>query len=105
MAFRRSDGNLAQNDEENMEVLEPHFMKVFNMKREVKFEAINRIPQRDTMHKNEEDISFTRFEEALEGLTNNKAARDNKVPPNAVKALENENPGESVSLGNRILER
>ena len=45
MAFRKSDGNLAQNDEENMEVLEPHFMKVLNMKREVKFETLNRIPQ------------------------------------------------------------
>ena len=76
-----------------MEVLEPHFIKVLNVKQPVKFKILERIPQRETMHENDRDISYPEFEEALEGLTNNKAAGENGVPPNAVKALKNENRG------------
>ena len=91
MAFRRSDGSLAQNDEEQMEVLETHFQKVFNNKREVKFETLNSVLQRDIMHDQDRDVSFDEFEKALDGLANNKAAGENGVSPNAIKALNDEN--------------
>ena len=37
------------------------------------------------------DITFEEFGEALDGLINNKAAGENGVSPNAIKALNEEN--------------
>ena len=89
--FRRSDGGLAQNDKEQMEVLEDHFQKVFNNKREVKFETLNSVLQGDIMYDQDRDISFKDFGKALDELANNKAVRENGVSLNAIKALNKEN--------------
>ena len=74
-----------------MEVLEAHFQKVFNSKREVKFETLNSILQRDVIHNQDRAISFEESGKALHGLANNKAGGENGVSPNTIKALNEGN--------------
>ena len=91
MAFRRSDGTLAQNDEEQMEVPEAQFQKVFDNKREVKFKALNSVLHREIMHNQDRDISFENFGKALDRVADSKAAGEEDISPNAIKALNEEN--------------
>ncbi|KAL7524551.1 hypothetical protein ACHAXR_000620, partial [Thalassiosira sp. AJA248-18] len=49
MAMKRSNGDLATNDDENIEVMQPHFQRVFNNHRPVDLSALELIKQRSTM--------------------------------------------------------
>ncbi|KAL7525760.1 hypothetical protein ACHAXR_003162, partial [Thalassiosira sp. AJA248-18] len=90
MAMKRSNGNLATNDDENMEVMQPHFQKVFNNHRPVDLSALNLIEQRTTMWSLNDPISWTEFDQAVNKLKNGKAPGLNGVPPEAFKAMNQE---------------
>ena len=47
ISMRNEDGSLAQNDKENMNVMHPHFCRVFNNNKNIDFAVPNLIPQRE----------------------------------------------------------
>ena len=57
MAMKMEDGTKAGNDAENMEVMYPHFQKVFNNHRPVNFSILDRVKQRQTIWKLNDPIS------------------------------------------------
>ncbi len=86
--LRKADGTMARNEEENADIWEPHFTKVFNNNRDVDWTVLEEILQRETLWELENDIDYEEFEEALDGLANYKAAGENGVPPDVIKALK-----------------
>ena len=69
----KKDGPLAKNDDKNTDILDPHFQKIFNNKREDDWKVLKDISQRDTEQELDKYIEYSEFEEALDGLTNHKA--------------------------------
>ena len=57
MLLRKADGELAKNDDKNAEILEPHFKKVFNNKRDIDWEVLDEILQRSMLPELDDDIS------------------------------------------------
>ena len=90
-SLRMPDGNMTKNEDEKAEVWEPHFNKVFNNKRNVDWSVLDDILQRETMHEHDNDLSRAEFDEALDGLANNKAPGENGVLPDVIKALTGKN--------------
>ena len=64
MSLRKPDGTLARNDNENAEILKPHFQQVFNNNREVNWTVLDELEQHKTLHELDNDISYEEFEEA-----------------------------------------
>ncbi|KAL7527281.1 hypothetical protein ACHAXR_003829, partial [Thalassiosira sp. AJA248-18] len=83
MAMKRSNGDLNTNDDENMEVMQPHFQRVFNNHRPADLSALELIKQRSTMWSLNNPISWTEFDQAVNKLKNGKAPGLNGVPPEA----------------------
>ena len=73
IALRKEDGTLAKNDAENTSILGHHFTRVFNNKRNVDWSVLDEIEQRDIMHELDAYITWVEFDEALDGVKNNKA--------------------------------
>ena len=90
-SLRKPNGEPAQNDNENAEIWEAHFNKVFNNEREVDWSVLNDILQRETLHELDETPSQAEFDAALDGLANDKAPGENGVLPDVIKALTGEN--------------
>ena len=76
---------------ENATILGPHFTRVFNNKRDVDWSVLSEIEQRAVMHELDALLTWIEFEEALDGVKNNKASGENGVPPDVIKALKGAN--------------
>ncbi|KAL7547269.1 hypothetical protein ACHAWF_010590 [Thalassiosira exigua] len=74
-----------------MKILDAHFNRVFNNHKSVRFEILDTLDDCDTMFGEDRDISYAEFEQALNGLANDKAPGENGVSPNLLKALDDEN--------------
>ena len=84
-------GNISTTDKENAEVLGPHFEKVFNKHRPIKWKLIDKIKQHQTMYELNDPITWAEIKTVIAKLANDKAPGLNKVPPNAFKSLSNKN--------------
>ena len=81
MAMRNEDGSLAQNNKENMNVMHPHFGKVFNNQKEVDFTVLDLIPRRESMEHLDKHINWGELKKAISNLSTCKATGLNDVPP------------------------
>ena len=88
MAMKTEDGSLASNDKENMQVMYPHFQRVFNNHRAVDNSVIDLIPQQEIRWTINQRISWDEFDRAVNKLKNGKAPGLNNVPPEAFKAMD-----------------
>ena len=102
--MRLPTGKLATTDKENAEVLGPHFKKVFNNHRQIEWNVIDEIKQRQTMHELKEPISWAELKTEIVILANEKAPGLNKVPPNAFKSLSNANFAHLLTFFNQYWE-
>ena len=89
--FKDVNGKLATTKEENINNVETHFTKVFNSTRPFDPEAVEAIPQRETMHEIGEPPTWEEFKRAIFKLKNDKKPGKNGVMPNAFKCLDNHN--------------
>jgi len=87
----KADGTLTQNDEEEAEIWDPHFTKVFNNKRDVNWKVLEELSQFDTEHVLDSNLTYSEFEKALDGLANGKLPGENNVSPDVIKALKEDN--------------
>ena len=91
MQMRMLTGKLATMDKENVEVLGPHFEKVFNKHRPIEWKLIDDIKQRQTMYELNDSITWKELKTSIAKLANNKSTGLNQVPPNSFKSLSNKN--------------
>ena len=90
MAMRLSDGSLAATDKDNMHVMHPHFVNVFNNHRPVDENVLKHVKQRQIEWSLDDPITWKEFDDAVNKLKNGKAAGLNDVPPEAYKAMDEE---------------
>ena len=84
-------GDLASNDVQNASVMVPHLSKVYSNHRPVTWEVTNGIEQRYTVPDIDHSIKWEEIKLAIAKLANEKSPGLNDVPPDAFKALSNQN--------------
>ena len=82
---------LASTDAKNASVLGPHFEKVFVTDRPVTWNVVHDIELRDTVDGINGPIEWDELKAAVRSLANGKSPGLNDVPPDAFKALSNQN--------------
>ena len=85
------NGELASTDKQNASVMGPHLSKVYPNHRPVIWEVTEDIEQRDTVPDIDHYIKWEEIKLAIAKLANVKSPRLNDVPPDAFKALSNQN--------------
>ena len=91
MHLRLPNGNLATADAENASILAPHLEQVYTNHRPVNWPTLDDIKQRNTLEGIDHPIEWGEIKFAVRKLTNDKSPRLNDVPPDAFKALSNQN--------------
>ena len=91
MRMRLPDGTLATIDARNASVLAPHFERVYTRDRLITWEALYVIPTCDTAEGINQLIEWEEVKFAVSKLANGKSPGLNDVPPDAFKALSNQN--------------
>ena len=91
MRMRLPNGTLASTDAENASVLAPHFEKVYTADRPVTWDVISDIEPRATVDGINGPIGWDELKLAVRHLANGKSPGLNDVPPDAFKALSNQN--------------
>ena len=91
MRLRLTNGELAANDAENASVMGPHIEKVYRNQRPVDWSALQGLLQRTSMLKPDNLISWEEVKLAVSKSSNGKSLGLNDVPPDAFKALDNQN--------------
>ena len=91
MRLRLTNSELATNDIENASVMGPHLEKVYRNHRPVDWSAPQGLLQQTSMIKLDTIISWEEVKQAVTKLPNGKSPGLNGVPPDAFKALDNQN--------------
>ena len=91
MRMRLPDGTLATTDAENASILAPQFERIYTRDRPITWEALDGIPTCDTVEGINESIKWEEVKFAVRKLANGKSPGLNYVPPDAFKALSNQN--------------
>ena len=91
MKFRNEQGKIATSDTENTRLAGEHFTKVFNRNAEIDLEYIHRMLRKAILFELADPISFIEFTQAINKLTWHKSSGINRVSPNMLKTLDDEN--------------
>ena len=91
MKFKREDGTYSKNDSEHSDLLEPHFFKVFNRNPKIDESVFDEVKQYPVIVELDAPLTFKEFQDSVIALCWHKAPGLNKVVPNAIKALDDEN--------------
>ena len=91
MNFLLPNGQLSSSDAEHLQILQPHFHKVYNRNAKVNIDIVKKTPNRPTLASLDLPLTFSEFEDALKKLTWHKAPGINHISPNALKALNDSN--------------
>ena len=91
MAMKMANGEKSSNNKEHMSVFQPHFSKLYNNHRSPYANAADFIKQREKFAALDFDVSWDEFISAVNDLKNDKAPGLNGVPPNAFKAMDDQN--------------
>jgi hypothetical protein len=86
--MRMSNGDLAQTDTLNVEILQPHFNKTFNgMSRPLDMEkSLSMVKQWPTHQELDQRISMSKLNEYIRGASNKKTPGESQIPAEALKA-------------------
>ena len=89
MKMQQADGTLAETDEQNAEVLQPHFDKLFNPPPKAPdFSVLDDIEQRKPRIDLDSPPTMEEMEHHIKLAKNHKASGESGVPSEAIKALE-----------------
>jgi hypothetical protein len=91
MALRLPNGERAKNDKENMSIMHPHCMRVFNNHKIVSPQALDLLTQREQVTSLDNPITWKEFMKAITGLKNDKSPGLNGIPAEAFKAMDRAN--------------
>ena len=91
MRIRLTNSKLATNYAKNASVMGTHLEKVYINHQLVDWSALKGILQRTSMLKLGTLISWKEIKQSVTKLSNGKSPGLNDVPPNAFKALDNQN--------------
>ncbi len=89
MSMRLENGKLASNARENMSVFRAHFDKMLNNHRPINHSVLDLLEQKPCMRSIDKPISFTEVKRAINKLKKGKAPDLNRIPPKALKAMDN----------------
>ena len=89
--MRLPSGNLAENDEENVNVFANQFKRVLNNHKTTDTTVINEINLRGFIEELDDPPLWTEYICAIQELTNDKSSGISGVPPNAFKSMSEEN--------------
>jgi hypothetical protein len=92
MKMRMPGGKLAETDKQNIQVLHPHFDKIFNgQSLPVNIpEVLEEIPQRIIFHELDEPPTMSELEAQIKRTSNDKAPGESRVTAEALKAASEE---------------
>ena len=88
MRFKKEDETYTETDEEKLEILSTHFEKVFNSDVNIDWSILLEIKQKPILHFIDTELQFNEFSFAINKLTLHRAAGENGISPNAIKALD-----------------
>ena len=88
--MKMANGKTATNSKENMEVLGPHFDKVYNNHHPIDFTILDDIPQCSTLSDIDSPIAYKEVDAAINKLKSGKSPGLNGIPPEAYKAMNKE---------------
>ena len=91
MRLKLPSAKLATTDAENASIMDPHFEKVYTNHREIDWPVLLGIEQRSTLWELDASISWEELRKAIVKLANEKSPELNDIPPDAFKALTDEN--------------
>ena len=102
---RNVEGNIAQNDAKNVDIVMSHLENVYNIKHPVRLKYTKEtMKQFETEHRHNKDISFVIFNECLGESFNDKAGGKIALFPKSVKPLTNTTDSRATSSPtNRLL--
>jgi hypothetical protein len=89
IAMKLKNGDLASNAKENMSVFSLHFHKVLNNHRPVYESVLELITQKPCLTDIDIPITFCEVKCAINNLKKGKAPGLNRIPPEALKAMDN----------------
>ena len=90
MKMRKENGELARTDEENAEVMGPHFGRVCNNRRPTQAGIAQEIDPHEVEEVMATPPNIEEINAAIEKLKNGKSAGENGLTPKALKALDGE---------------
>ncbi|KAL7525594.1 hypothetical protein ACHAWF_001432, partial [Thalassiosira exigua] len=85
------NGEKPKSDKENMKIMEPQCIKVFNNHRPIHPEALKFIHRREGMEHLQDPITWKEFKKAVNELKNDKSPGLNEIPGEAFKAMNKTN--------------
>ena len=88
MEMRMKNGELATNAKQNIEVVVEHHNKVYNSSKEQSANTATFIKQREMYSELDEDITWSKFNKAVDKLKKGKATGITGMPPDAFKCLQ-----------------
>ena len=91
MQIKLTNGELAKTDAGNASVMGPHLENVYRNHPPVYWTVLNKLPQQYLMPGLDTLISWEEFKQAITKLSNGKSPGLNDVPPDAFKALDDQN--------------
>ena len=91
MKFYDSDRSIAISDKQNTKLVAEYFNKVFNWDTEVDWEYIQSKKCKPIVDTLADPINFIEFSAAIDKLSWHKVPGINRVSPNMIKALNNNN--------------
>ena len=89
--LKLTNGELVTTDAEKTSVMGPHLEKVYRNHQPVDWSVLQEIPQRHFMLELYTLISWKELKQAIKNISNGKSPGLNDVPPNAFKALDEQN--------------
>ena len=91
MRLKLTNGELATTDAEKATVMGPHLENFYRNHRPVDWSLLHEIPQRHFVLELDTLISWKELKQAITKLSNGKSPGLNDVPPDAFKALDDQN--------------
>ena len=91
MRFKKEDETYTETDEEYLEMLSTHFEKVFNSDINIDWSMLSEIKQKPILNFIDTKLQYNEFSFVINKLTLHRAAGENGISPNAIKALDKEN--------------
>ena len=90
-AFRLPNGTKTRTDKENIQVMQPHCIRILNNHKIVSPKALEFAVQRERYKKLDNPMTWGELTKAVDGLKNNKAPGSNGVTGEAFKAMDTNN--------------
>ena len=104
MRFQLPNSTFSSTNEEHVEILCKHFLSLYNSKVNIYWKILDELSNKEINTNLDIPLSLKEFKWAIKKLTLHKNPGLNRVPPNAIKALNEENIQVLFDINSRYFE-